>query len=187
MKWNNHSNLEGKHAFLSPSQPSWHNYDYEHLKDRWINERAKEHGTKIHSIAADLIKENIKLPKSSKTLNAYVNDAIGYRMDPEIKLYYSDICFGTADAIQFYEKKKLLRIHDLKTGITKPHMEQLMTYAALFCLEYHYKPSEIKIELRIYQNDEIQAYEPEPEEIIRIMDLIIDDDNHIDNFIKEGL
>ena len=78
---------------------------------------------------------------------------------------------GTADAISF--RNNFLRIHDLKTGTRPVHIEQLEIYAALFCLEYKVKPTDIKIELRIYQNDEILVHEPEPEEIIIIMNKIV--------------
>lgn len=78
---------------------------------------------------------------------------------------------GTADAISF--RNNFLRIHDLKTGTRPVHIEQLEIYAALFCLEYKVKPADIKIELRIYQNDEILVHEPEAEEIIAIMNKII--------------
>lgn len=78
---------------------------------------------------------------------------------------------GTADAISF--RNNFLRIHDLKTGTRPVHIEQLEIYAALFCLEYKVKPADIKIELRIYQNDEILVHEPEAEEIIEIMNKII--------------
>lgn len=37
----------------------------------------------------------------------------------------------------------MLRIHDLKTGISPVHMDQLLIYAALFCLEYKIKPGSI--------------------------------------------
>ena len=57
-------------------------------------------------------------------VQAYVNDAIKYDMTPEVPLYFSEFCFGTADAISF--KDSLLRIHDLKTGKSQPHMEQLL-------------------------------------------------------------
>lgn len=103
-------------------------------------------------------------------------------MTPEQVLYYSDNCFGTADAISF--RKGLLRIHDLKTGTIPAHMEQLMIYAALFCLEYDVKPSEIKMELRIYQNDEVLIHNPTAEDIVPIMDKIITFDKVIRN-IKE--
>lgn len=187
MKFKRHFNLEGKHAFLGASQSSWLNYDLDHLRSRWINEKAKQEGTELHAIAAKLITKKIKLPRSSKTLNAYVNDAIGYGMEPEVLLYYSDNIFGTTDAIRFDEKKQFLRIHDLKTGSTKVHIEQLMIYAALFCLEYNIKPSTIGMELRIYQNDEIQIYEPEAEEIIDIIDKIIAFDNYIEKMKEEEL
>ena len=106
----------------------------------------------------------------------YVNDAIGYRMVPEQILYYSDNSFGTADAITSLDstfKNKLLRIHDLKTGTTPAHIEQLLIYAALFCLEYNTKPSEIDFELRIYQGCEIIGFKPEVDDIVPVMDKII--------------
>ena len=112
----------------------------------------------------------------------YVNDAIGYKMTPEQILYYSPNCFGTADAISF--RGDILRIHDLKTGESPTHMEQLMIYAALFCLEYNYKPNEIQMELRIYQNDGIICHQPTIEDIFPIMDRIITFDKII-NRIKE--
>lgn len=125
-----------------------------------------------------------KLPKSQKTLNMYVNDAIGFKMKPEQVLYYSDNCFGTADAIVF--RNNLLRIHDLKTGVTRAHMEQLEIYAALFCLEYNKKPSDIDMELRIYQNNEILVHNPTVEDILPIMDKIITFDKLIDRMKMEG-
>ena len=95
----------------------------------------------------------IKQPKSKKTLYAYVNDAIGYRMDTEVVLFYSDRFFGTADAISF--NNGYLRIHDLKTGVVPAHIEQLEIYAAFFCLEHGFDPHELKFELRIYQSNDI--------------------------------
>jgi hypothetical protein len=59
----------------------------------------------------------------------------------------------------------------LKTGKCGK-MEQLMVYAALFCLEYKVDPKNIEIELRIYQNGEILYHKPQPEEIQEIMDVI---------------
>lgn len=185
MKFNKHSDLEGKHAFLGASQNAWLNYDLEHLEQRWKNERAKQEGTELHALAEQLIKKKVKLPRSNKTLNAYVNDAIGFHLEPEVLLFYSFNAFGTADAIRYDEKKRFLRIHDLKTGTTKTHMEQLMIYAALFCLEYNIKPSDIEIELRIYQNDEIQICNPEADDILPIIDKIISFDNYIDS-LKES-
>ena len=105
-------------------------------------------------------------------------------MTPEQLLYYSENCFGTADAISFRNKE--LRIHDLKTGTTKTHMEQLMIYAALFCLEYKKKPRNIKIELRIYQNNEVLIHNPEVDEIAPIMDKIIQFDKLIKEINSEG-
>ena len=173
MKFNKHYELEGAHAFLSPSGYHWLNYSPEKLMAVRSNKLAVEKGTELHAIAESLIKNKIKLPKSSKTLNAYVNDAIGYGMSPEVVLYYSRHCFGTADSILFDEKKSLLRIHDLKTGTTPAHMEQLEIYTALFCLEYGVRPSEIEMELRIYQFDEKQIFIPSSEDIVPKIDIIV--------------
>lgn len=170
MKFNNHRNLEGHHAFLGASKYHWINYDEEKLVYTYNKYLATLRGTTLHDFAAQAIKLGQKLPKSKKTLNMYVNDAIGFKMTPEQPLYYSENCFGTADAICF--RNNLLRIHDLKTGITPAHMEQLMIYAALFCLEYKIKPGEIDIELRIYQNDEVDVYNPTTDEIAHIIDRI---------------
>ena len=153
MKFNNHYSVEGKHAFLGASKYHWINYDENKIKESYMKFQATLKGTILHEFAAQCITLGQKLPKSNKTLNMYVNDAIGYKMTPEQILYYSDNCFGTADAICF--RNGLLRIHDLKTGYIPAHIEQLEVYTALFCLEYKVKPSDIETELRIYQNNEI--------------------------------
>ena len=171
MKWNTHFDLAGKHAFLGASQWRWINCDEEHLEERWRRVSATQRGTILHDFAAQCISLGQKLPRSNKTLNMYVNDAIGFKMKPEQVLYYSENCFGTADAICFRNGK--LRIHDLKTGVTPTHMEQLLVYASLFCLEYRVKPADISMELRIYQNDEVVVHEPEIDEIAPIIDKII--------------
>jgi hypothetical protein len=155
MKFNTHYNLQGKHAFLGASKWNWINYDEDKLITTYQNFEAVERGTRLHALAASMITEGVKAQRSKQTLNMYVNDAIGFRMNPEVVLYYSDNVFGTTDAIRYDEKKKFLRIHDLKTGVTPAHMEQLMIYAALFCLEYHIDPMSISMELRIYQNNDI--------------------------------
>ena len=152
MIFNKHSNLEGCHAFLGASKYHWINYDEDKLIETYNRAMAVQRGTELHDLAARCIKLGQKLPKSKKTLNMYVNDAIGYRMTPEQILYYSPNCFGTADAVSF--SNNLLRIHDLKTGMTPAHMEQLVIYASLFCLEYRVRPGEINFELRIYQSDD---------------------------------
>ena len=186
MHFNDHWKLKDKHAFLGASQCSWLNYDEERLITVYQNMMAKEQGTRLHAFAAECISLNQKLPRSNKTLNLYVNDAIGYHMTPEQILYYSDNCFGTADAILF--KNNFLRIHDLKTGVGKTHIEQLEIYAALFCLEYKFDPEKIGMELRIYQNDEVRIYQPLPEEIRSIMNQIIEFDKIIEKVkIREGL
>lgn len=185
MNFNTHSAFEGKHAFLSASKYHWINYSSDKLDDVYRTALLAAKGTELHEFAFQAIKLGIKLPKSQKTLNMYVNDAIGYRMTPEQMLFYSVNCFGTADAIHF--KNNLLRIHDLKTGVTPTSMKQLEVYAAIFCLEYNYKPYQLDMELRIYQNDEIQIHNPAIDDITDIMDKIVTFDKQIERLKAEVL
>ena len=171
MNFNKHFNLEGQHAFLGASKYQWINYDENKVADSYAKFMATQRGTELHDFAARCIKLGQRLPKSDKTLNLYVNDAITYKMTPEQVLYFSENCFGTADAIGF--RGNLLRIHDLKTGVTPAHMEQLEIYAALFCLEYGKRPSDIQMELRLYQSNEVLVHNPTAEDILPIMDKII--------------
>ena len=149
MIFNNHSNLEGQHAFLGASKYHWINYSEDKIAEAYSKFLATQKGTVLHEF----------------------NDAIGFKMIPEQILFYSENCFGTADTIMF--RNRFLRIHDLKTGAIPAHMEQLKIYAALFCLEYKIKPADIDIELRLYQNNEILYDEPTAEDIVPIMDKII--------------
>lgn len=182
MNFNNHSNLVGQHAFLGASKYHWLNYDATKIAEAYRAAQAVQMGTRLHAFAAECIDLRQRLPKSRKTLNMYVNDAIGYNLKPEQVLYYSQNCFGTADAIDM--RGDLLRIHDLKTGKVPSHMEQLMIYAALFCLEYGIKPTDIDMELRIYQNDDIVVLKPEANDITVITKKIIEADKIV-NHIKE--
>lgn len=177
MNWNRHSELEGSHAFLSASKYHWINYDSDKLIDSYSNFMATQKGTELHDFASRCITLGQKLPGQRKTLNMFVNDAIGYKMQSEQILFYSENCYGTADAISF--RKNMLRIHDLKTGKVPAHMEQLLVYAALFCLEYKVKPGDIQIELRLYQDDQIIYHEPEADEIAPIIDKIVSFDKII--------
>lgn len=177
MIFNNHSNLEGQHAFLGASKYHWINYDESKVVDSYSKFLAAQKGTVLHEFAAQCIRLGQKLPRSQKTLNMYVNDAIGYKMTPEQILYYSENCFGTADTISF--RDKFLRIHDYKSGAIPAHMEQLEIYAALFCLEYRMKPNDISIELRLYQNNEVLCHEPTADDILPIMNKIIEFDRII--------
>lgn len=178
MIFNNHSKLNGLHAPFSPSQPSWLRYDDAKALDVYANQKANEMGTILHAWVKSTIDLGIKQPRSNKTIYAYVNDAIGFKMSTEVVLFYSERFFGTADAISFRKESKangkyVLRIHDLKTGKIPAKIEQLRVYAALFCLEYDIKPGDIEMELRIYQNDDIQYDFPTAEDILPIMDTIV--------------
>lgn len=184
MNFREHSNLKGQHAFLGASKYHWLHYDESKLIESYLNNQAKERGLIFHDFAAQCIRLGQKLPRSQKTLNMYVNDAIGFKMIPEQVLYFSENCFGTADAICF--RDKFLRIHDFKSGQVPAHMEQLLIYAAIFCLEYQVSPFDIQIELRIYQSDDILVANPTPDEVTNIMDKIIDFDKVLKKVKKEG-
>ena len=208
MRFISHSDLKSKHALLSPSQPYWLGYSEDKLFQKFLSTYAQSMGTYLHELAETLIKNGIKLKKSDKNVvlvhllengiprnvidmdriynnfMVYVNDAIGFKLTPEQILYYSDYCFGTADAISF--RNNFLRIHDLKTGKSPAHMEQLEVYAALFCLEYKIKPGEIEMELRIYQNEEVLYHKPTAEDILPIMDDIIRNSKALERMNEEA-
>ena len=179
MFFNNHTNLEGLHAPFGASKSSWLRYSDDKIIEVYNNLQAAEMGTKLHEWAKQTIDLGIKQSRSKKTIYSYVNDAIGFNMSTEVVLFYSENFFGTADAISF--RNNFLRIHDLKTGRRPVHMEQLEIYAALFCLEYKVKPGDIRMELRIYQNDEILVHEPTAEDILPIMDKIV----HVNKMLEK--
>lgn len=199
MEFVKHSELLETHAFLSPSQYHWINYTEEKLRDRYLKSLAVERGTRLHEYAHMAIELGRIQPRNKDTVNMFVNDAIGFEMASEQPLFHSWACFGTADAICY--RKNILRIHDLKTGETEAHMEQLRVYAALFCLEYqklvrklrkeglndgdiaarldvrpkelHFDPLQMNsIELRIYQFNDIRTEIADPNEIVALMDII---------------
>jgi hypothetical protein len=184
VNFNEHSGLRGKHAFLSPSKYHWINYSNDKLDETFQNSQAAARGIELHAFAHHAIRLGIKLPRTEKTLNQYVNDAIGYRMTTEQILYFSDNCFGTSDTISF--RNKLLRIHDLKTGVNAGSVHQLEVYAALFCLEYGFKPGAIDMELRIYQDDVVEICIPEVDTIAHVMSRIITFDRRIEILRAEG-
>lgn len=191
MNWNSHRELEGGHAFLSASKYSWIRYDEEKVMSTFATSMAAQRGTDLHNFAAEAIRLGIKLPKTQQTLNMYVNDAIGFRMNYEQVLFVGYNAYGTADAISFRRERghdrTVLRIHDLKTGVGKTNVNQLEIYAAFFCVEYDVKPHEIEMEFRIYQNDLIQVYVPDPEDILRIMDKAKTFDRLLNNARMEAL
>ena len=208
MNFVQHSELRGKHALLAPSQPHWLGYDEEKLYQKYASRYAQDIGTLLHELAETLIRNNLKLKKSDKLVVLtkllengiprnvidieriygnfmnYVNDAIGYKLTPEQVLYYSEFCFGTADAISFRQNK--LRIHDYKSGTTPAKMEQLLVYAALFCLEYRIKPGEIETQLCIYQNNEVVYHDPTADEIVHAMDTIVQQSKSLERMNEEG-
>lgn len=210
MIWKEHSNLEGEHAVLSPSKYHWIFDTDEEFEKRLCAMYAPVVGTLLHEKARDYIKCGKRMSKADKrsvvvhllvnhvpqkvidnldldavfdNLTTYVCDSVFYKMVPEKKLYFSEKCFGTADAISYDEKDRILRINDLKTGTTPAKIEQLYIYTALFFLDYSYiKLSDSKIELRIYQNNSIILEEPDVDIILPIMETIKNRHNFIVNF-----
>ena len=223
---NEHSDLRGKHAIFSPSQPSFFNCDPNDFVTRLVNKYRAQLGTDIHEWVSIRIKRCHKItsnkdllnsiddfifkkyydersdrvtkegqrilvclkrmvkqyPEMLDTIRAYVNDAIGYKMYTEVVLYYTQDFFGTADTLIFNEKERLLRIHDLKTGVSVAHIEQLMGYAALFCLEQHIDPLSISYELCIYQGNDILVATPDGSDVKTFVDQYIAFDKAISNF-----
>lgn len=173
-----HRELENTHALLSASKSAWLNYDDEKLVVALRNAEAAKRGTLYHKWAHDTITLGIKQANTKQTLNMYVNDCIGFGMQTEIILVYSANAYGTADAIDFVNNT--LRIFDLKTGVNKTSENQLLIYAALFCLEYRVRPLDIQYDLRIYQNDDVVYIEVDPEDVVYVMSRIQEADKVIE-------
>lgn len=191
MRLQKHSELIGKHASLmAPSSYHWVDYDEDKIVKTVMSSQRARLGDRKHAWAAEAIALRQKQPDVEKTLNMYINDAIGFKMTPEQPLFYSWNCFGTADAISYRldptTDRWMLRIHDLKTGSTRTSMKQLEIYVAIFCFEYDVNPAEINIELRIYKSDQIEIYIPYLDDIIHIMEQIKFMDKLIDTMEKEA-
>lgn len=208
MNFERDSRYDGYHAILGASQFAWLNYETEEQFYNLVRAKyAPVIGTALHELARKLIEDKQRLKKNGKalvyfylrqkkipkklididiwyeSLMTYVNDAIMFGMTPEIPMFYSDYSGGTTDCISF--DGKLLRIHDLKTGVTPAKMDQLEIYAAYFCLRYKIKPHDISIELRIYQSDQILSMKPEADEIYAIIQKIIDGNSIVSKILAE--
>lgn len=171
-RFNAHPAVEGTHAVLSPSKYHWLRDDKAKLIARLENAKATERGTELHAWAATAIEYERHQPQDGDYICQYINDALEYGLHPEVQLFYSFNCFGTADAIGFDPVESFLRIHDLKTGVTKPSFDQLYIYAAVFCLEYDRRPFEVDGELRIYQSSEIMVTDIDRNYLAHVYDVI---------------
>jgi hypothetical protein len=184
LRFRKHSHLEGQHAFLSPSSYHWINYDEEKLKFRYKTLRAALEGIEQHRYAAICIEEGIVQDNETSTVGLYINQCIQYKMSPEVVLFYSPNAFGTVDAIAY--RYRILRISDLKTGVTRVSEHQLEVYAALFCLEYEIDPFSMReIELRLYQDGQCRVYIGDPYFIKGIMDKIMKFDEILNRLREE--
>lgn len=215
MIFNRHLELVGKHAPLSPSKYYWMADDEEGFFKRWVSSYMAQVGTILHDEARKRIEYGIKTKKSDKNnliialleggiprgvvndidmdiclanFMNYTNDSIGFMMEPEVCLKYSEDCFGHADAVGYDENERILRINDMKTGSTPVHIEQLLGYAGLFCLEYKIDPRSLKgCELRIYQLGDIIFHTPGAEELNAIVQTIMRKDELIKLFKRGGV
>lgn len=137
-----------------------------------------------HRYAAICIEERIVQDDETTTVGMYINQCIQYKMSSEIVLFYSPNAFGTVDAIAY--RYRILRISDLKTGVSRTSEHQLEVYAALFCLEYEIDPFSIRdIELRIYQDGTVRLYPGDPYFIKGIMDKIVKFDGILNRLREE--
>ena len=68
MNFNRHSELEGKHAFLSASKYHWIRYDEAKMADVFHGYFAAEEGTKLHAFAADCVRLKQKLAKKKNLI-----------------------------------------------------------------------------------------------------------------------
>ena len=185
MHFKKHSHLEGQHAFLSPSTYHWINYDETKLEFRFKTLQAAIKGVEQHRYAAIAIEEKEFQDDETTTLGLYINQCIQYKMNTEVVLYYSPNAFGTVDAISY--RYRILRISDLKTGVSRVSEHQLEVYAAMFCLEYEIDPFHMRgIELRIYQDGQCKEYVGDPGYIKGIMDKIVMFDKKL-NELREGV
>jgi len=138
----------------------------------FIFRKYKGNDNKITPFGEKIIDELSYLPKVVfSTTRVYIQDCVGFKMDPEQELRYSNLFWGTSDCVSF--RDGYLRIHDLKTGAVPAHMEQLQVYAALYCLMHDVKVNDISIELRIYQNNEVICDTPTAETIGSIMNFMV--------------
>lgn len=186
-RFNNNPKVEGSHAFLSPSNYHWLRWSPDKLLDRLRDRGAAERGTRMHAWAAEAILLRRYQPVNGDIVCQYINDALDHDMTPEQSLFASFHCFGTADAIGFDPVEMFLRIYDLKTGITKASVDQLYVYAAIFCLEYGYRPFDMSGELRIYQGEGPTIYDIDRQYLAWVYDTIYTSLELIEETKMEGL
>lgn len=170
MDFKPHSELEGMHSFLAPSNPAWLNDDEDKLIARYNKRQKAQRGTELHAWAHECIRLGRLQPEGGDIIAQYINDGIRWRMRNEVILFFSLFGFGSADSVRYDIVKRVLRVSDLKTGVTIASFVQLECYAALFCLEYDLNPFEISIELRIYQGRQVKEVLADPDRIFHIMD-----------------
>lgn len=151
-----------------------------HIYEKYMLDISKLYNPKYGTM---LLKHIRYLPGDAYlSTKMFVSDCIGFRMESEVELPLSDMIGGTADAVRYYPKENLLRVSDLKTGSRPAKIEQVFTYAALYCHEYRLDPLKTNFETRIYQNGEIYIEQPEGEDINDILKNILHKNEVLERF-----
>ena len=70
MKFNNHSEYEGKHALFSASQSHWLRYDDDKIIDKYLNRNKVQLGTELHEYA----KIQIELMQRVSSIKSLMHD-----------------------------------------------------------------------------------------------------------------
>lgn len=96
MNFNEHSELQGKHAQFSPSQSSWLRYDNKKLLTTYSNRNRKVLGTEIHEFASSQIELSQKVTNIKSMINSIAT--------------YIFVKYRSLDRLDY----GLLLIHDLK-------------------------------------------------------------------------
>ena len=94
MIFNKHSELEGRHAILSPSKHYWMNYDDEGLMRSYISSFATDVGTLVHEYACDRIKYRMPLdPENEEAKNGLLihlmKNGIPFRVIDLDRIFYN--------------------------------------------------------------------------------------------------
>lgn len=183
------------HATFSPSDKTWLNYDREKIRQRVVAARAVQRGTELHELAEHCIRMKTPLDPSNGVISTYVRDCIEYDMNTEVQMMYSEDIGGTADALHYDQAANRLYVFDLKTGDRKTSINQVIIYAALWCLTNYHNALSMTFDLRIYSKTHPQRLvsgEEDDEVLVaqRVYDVceqIIYVQSIIDETIREGV
>lgn len=139
-------------AVFSPSERAWIRYSKEKIVAKVNQWDTVQRGVDLHALAAEAIRLQVQLSSENGVISQYVRDAITYDCEVEVPLSYSQYIYGTADALRFDFSTKTLYVFDLKTGKKEASTDQVLIYAAMWCLINNIDPYDIDFDLRIYSD-----------------------------------